>query len=230
MQAILLVGGKGTRLAARYPNLPKALVPVAGKPILQRQLDWLVRDGIRDIHLATGHLGHVIEGWIGSYPRRNLKISHAREPRPLGTGGALKFCQSFIRSEPFLVLNGDSLLPNLRFPALIDAHHPEETSATVAVTRIEHAGRYGTVEFDKRGCVTHFREKKHHESGWVNGGVYVLSREVIESLPAGSPVSLEETVFPELAAQRRLGAFCCPPPLLDMGTGEGLQATESYFA
>ena len=228
MQAIILLGGKGTRLQRLYPNLPKALAPIAGRPFLQWQLEWLERHGISDAHLAAGHLAPAIRDWA-STAGRGSTITVSIEPAPLGTGGGLKYVEHFIRSDPFLILNGDSLLPNLDFKALAEEGRKSRALATLAVTRIESAGRYGTVEFDARKRVTAFREKAAHTGGWINGGVYLARRMLFARMKPDKVASLETDVFPALCVAGQLGVFLAEPPLLDMGTPDGIRAMEQYF-
>jgi NDP-sugar pyrophosphorylase family protein len=241
MQAIILLGGKGTRLQGLYPDRPKALAPVAGRPFLEWQLAWLARHGICDVHLAAGHLAQAIRDWVASIPLTRIvdasreicglkgQVTISVEPQPLGTGGGLKFTEPFVRTDPFLILNGDSLLPNLDFSAFEDASPTPGTLVTLAVTRIESAGRYGTVEFDARKRVTAFREKAAHTGGWINGGVYLARRTLLSRIEPGKTASLETDVFPALCAEGQLGVFLAEPPLLDMGTPDGIQAMEQYL-
>lgn len=231
-QAIILCGGKGTRLSALYSDRPKIMVPIAGRPFLTWQLEWLGRAGITDIHLAAGYKAEV----LAAYVQEKHRISLSTEPAPLGTGGGLKFVEPQIISDPFLVLNGDSLSPNLDFTALMALHADNAMSpankaslAIIAVSRIEEAGRYGTVEFDDSGQVTAFREKATRNSGWVNAGVYLLDRAVLAFIPPGRNGSLETDLFPELVDRRLVRAFPIAPPLLDMGTPEGIRAMEKHL-
>ncbi|MDP2989098.1 MAG: nucleotidyltransferase family protein, partial [Kiritimatiellota bacterium] len=228
MQAIILLGGKGTRLQGLYPDLPKALAPVAGCPFLEWQLAWLARHGICDTHLAAGHLAQAIRDWIATTQQKS-KVTISDEPHALGTGGGLKYVEPFIRTDPFLILNGDSLLPNLDFQALAEAGQTPGTLVTLAVTRIESAGRYGTVEFDARKRVTAFREKATHTEGWINGGVYLARRALLTRIKPDKTASLETDVFPALCAEGQLGVFLSEPPLLDMGTPDGIQAMGRYL-
>ncbi len=228
MQAIILLGGKGTRLQGLYPDRPKALVPVAGQPFLERQLAWLARHGIGDAHLAAGYKSQAIGDWLAAHPSRS-KLTISVEPAPLGTGGGLKYAEPFIRTDPFLILNGDSLMPNLDFQALARAGRAPGTLSTLAITRVEAAGRYGTVEFDERQRITAFREKAAHTGGWINGGVYLARRSLLNVLSPGKTASLETDVFPALCATGRLGVFLAEPPLLDMGTPDGIQTMEAYL-
>ncbi|NLG35385.1 MAG: NTP transferase domain-containing protein [Lentisphaerae bacterium] len=112
-QAVILLGGQGTRLAALYPDRPKALVPVHGRPFIEWQLDWLRRNGVRRILLAAGHKAEVLEAWLADRPSDDLSLRLSREPAPLGTGGALRHVESLLETSHVLVLNGDTLLPRL---------------------------------------------------------------------------------------------------------------------
>lgn len=226
-QAVILLGGKGTRLTPLYPDRPKALVPVASRPFLQWQIEWLARNDVTDLHLAAGHMATPLQEWITAHdPSATLSV----EPTPLGTAGGLKFVEPFLRSDPFLVLNGDSLLPALDFQALEKAHrNNSKTWITIAVTPIEESGRYGTVEFDTAGHVTVFREKAEHRAGWINGGIYLMSRQALSDIQPGRPVSIETDLFPTLVQQGRIQALTTTPPLLDMGTPDGLSAMEDWL-
>ena len=244
MQAIILCGGKGTRLSALYSDRPKILVPIAGRPFLEWQFEWLGNAGITDIHLAAGYKADVLADYAtrvqgSAFARRatsdksgfriqNLPfhVSLSTEPSPLGTGGGLKFVEPWVRSDPFLVLNGDSLSPNLDFRSLQAAHRE---AVTIAVTKIGEAGRYGTVEFDGTGRVTAFLEKAPRESGWINAGVYLIDRAVLAAIPADRTLSIETDVFPELVRLGRVRASPTAPPMLDMGTPAGIAALETYL-
>ena len=243
-QAVILLGGKGTRLAAHFPNLPKALVPVHGRPFLEWQLDGLRRGGVTQILLAAGHKADVLEKYLTTRTSDGLEIVLSREPAPLGTGGALKFVERQLATDPVLVLNGDSLTPNLDFSTVWKKvfhsvgktdplFHSVEKSfpqcGKLFVTPIADPGRYGTVEFDADGFVTAFREKAERAAGFVNTGIYLLPRELITAIPAGKAVSIETEIFPGLVAQKKLVAIPAPPPLLDMGTPEGLAQMEAFL-
>ncbi len=228
--AIILAGGRGTRLSGLHPSLPKALVPISGKPFLQWQLEWLAGNGLRSVHLATGHMSDAIEDWLASDPVPGIAISLSSEPTPLGTGGGMKFAGSFVAGDIMFVLNGDSLLPALDFESMLRAHLHSSPMATVSVTRIESAGRYGTVEFDAGGSIQAFLEKADRRGGWVNGGVYLVSRKMLDAIEPGSNVSIETDVFPRLADEGKLRAFECNPPLLDMGTPEGIRVMDAFLS
>ncbi len=227
--AVILAGGRGTRLSSLHPSIPKALVPIAGKPFLRWQLEWLAGRGLRAVHMATGHMSDAIEDWLASNPVPGISISSSREPSPLGTAGGMKFAGSFVSGDTLFVLNGDSLLPALDFESMLRSHLVSAPMATISVTRIESAGRYGTVEFDADGSIKAFLEKADRRGGWVNGGVYLVSREMLNGVEPGANVSMETDVFPRLAAEGVLRAFKSKPPLIDMGTPEGIRVMESFL-
>ncbi|MFH1477253.1 MAG: nucleotidyltransferase family protein [Verrucomicrobiota bacterium] len=228
MQAIILLGGKGTRLQGLYPDRPKALAPIAGRPFLEWQLAWLARHGISDVHLAAGYKAQAIRDWAATAMQGGA-ITVSAEPAPLGTGGGLKFTEKFIRTDPFLILNGDSLLPDLDFKAFTEDGSKSSALATLAITRIESAGRYGIVEFDARKRVTAFREKAVHTGGWINGGAYLAHQALLNHIEPDKNLSLETDVFPALCAKGQLGVFFSTPPLLDMGTPDGIRSMEEYL-
>ncbi|MBI2441745.1 MAG: NTP transferase domain-containing protein [Lentisphaerae bacterium] len=234
MQAIILLGGQGTRLRGLFPELPKALAPVAGRPFLEWQLAWLARHGVGAVHLAAGYRAQAIQDWLAANPPC-VSVTISVEPSPLGTGGGLKYIARFIGTDPFLILNGDSLLPNLDLRALVKTGRPAGSLATLAVVKAESAERYGSVEFDGENRITAFREKAAISGGGVcgaqraiNGGVYLVRQELLTRIKPDLCTSLETEVFPALCAERLLSVFLAPPPLLDMGTPQGFQAMERY--
>ncbi len=275
--AIVLLGGKGTRIAALYGDRPKCLVPVAGKPFLQWQLEWLKRGGVRRVHLAAGHMADVLVRWLETETPEGMEITYSVEPEPRGTGGAIKYVEPWIAGETFFVLNGDSLTPALDFQSLENEHRktsndwnragargdsddcragmvessisssrvPIEESKpryasggeaagerliTIGVARIEETGRYGSVEFDESGRVTAFLEKADRESGWINTGIYCVSRAALAAIKPDRNVSIETDIFPALTAQGCLGVLKVDPPMLDMGTPEGLEEMERFLS
>jgi NDP-sugar pyrophosphorylase family protein len=229
MHALVLVGGLGTRLRALYPDRPKALVPVAGRPFLAWFIDELRRQGVSRVHLAAGYRADQVVSWCQTQPV-TAALTVSIEPEPLGTAGGLRFAAPHVDGEEFLVLNGDSFLPGLDLTAWQREPLPATSAASLAVTRIEHAGRYGTVELATDGRITAFLEKADRQGGWVNGGVYRVRRSILDLIPEQGACSLETAIFPRLAGEQRLLAHRVPPPLLDMGTPEGLQAMEAFLA
>lgn len=229
LPTIILCGGLGTRLQDLYPALPKALVPVCGRPFIDWLLQWLRRQGGTHIHLAAGYRAHQIAEWARVFNMPGISLTCSAEAEPLGTAGGLLYAAEHVDGGRILVVNGDSYLPDLSIAALRKAHDTGGYGVTLAATRIGSAGRYGTVEFDQSGRLLAFREKADRPEGWVNGGVYVICRDILQRIPANRPSSLETDVFPVLAKEGRIGVLETPPPLLDMGTPDGLRALEAYI-
>ncbi|MFZ8837518.1 MAG: nucleotidyltransferase family protein [Pyrobaculum sp.] len=199
MQAVVLAGGFGKRLAPLTSEVPKPLLPVGGRPILVRQIEWLRGFGIRDVVLAVGYLKHKIFETLGDGRRLGVRIFYSVEEEPLGTGGAIKNAEPFITDDVFVVLNGD-VLTNLSLDKLVEALGDADGAIALVLLR----SPYGVVEYDKDGYITHFREKPLLEGFYINAGVYALRRRVLSELPDRG--NIEETLFPRLAQRRRLKA------------------------
>ncbi len=227
MQAIILLGGQGTRLKTLYPEIPKALVPVAGRPFIEWQIAWLRRNGMDSFHLAAGHKGKQITQWAAG--QENISVTC--EEVPLGTGGALRFIMPHIQSETCVVCNGDTLLPNLCFQGLEKTlqNRSNDWKALTVVVQTNSPVSGGHVAFNASGQVTLFNEKSGQTTGWMNGGVYIMKRSLLERIPAHTDCSLERDLFPALVTERSLLAHVSEPPLLDMGTPEGLRTMTDYL-
>ncbi len=199
VQAIILAGGFGKRLAPITSETPKPLLTVGGKPILVRQIEWLKSFGITDIILAVGYLRHKIFEALGDGRKLGVRIFYSVEEEPLGTGGAVKNASIFLEEDPFVVVNGD-VLTNLSVVKMAESLG----DADGAIALVPLRSPYGIVEFDGEGFITRFREKPVLEGFYINAGVYVLRRRIIEELPDRG--NIEETLFPRLAQQKRLKA------------------------
>lgn len=199
MQAVILAGGFGKRLAPLTNELPKPLLPVGGKPILVRQIEWLRRYGIVDIILAVGYLRHKIFETLGDGRKYGVRLFYSVEEEPLGTGGAIKNAAPYLTDDVFIVVNGD-VLTNLPVDRVVEALE----NADGAIALVPLRSPYGIVEFDSNGYISRFREKPLLEGFYINAGVYALRKKVLSELPDRG--NIEETLFPSLAQQRRLKA------------------------
>jgi NDP-sugar pyrophosphorylase family protein len=226
VEAAILAGGLGTRLAACVADRPKALAMVGGRPFVTYLLDQLAGAGVGRAVLCTGHLGEQVEALLG--PRwGGLELGYSREPEPLGTGGALLLALETLRSQTVLALNGDSFA-EADLAELVAAHRASGAAATLLLTEVEDAGRYGRVERDAGGRISAFREKSAGGRGWVNAGVYALERELLERVPAGRKLSLERDILPGwvplgLRGHETRGRF------IDNGTPESYAAAQRFF-
>src|SRR5579863_1697386 len=216
VKAVLLVGGLGTRLRSVVPSAPKVLATVGKRAFLGLLVEQLRSQGIRRLVMCTGYLADQVEGEFGDGRALDITIEYSKEEQPLGTAGAVKRAEHYLRDVPdFFVMNGDSFL-EIDFSNLMDFHRSRDAEATLAVLRVEDASRYGTVQVEG-DRVRGFAEKTGSDlPGLVNGGVYVFKHTVLQCIPE-HPASLERDVFPALLdhgvyAQEQHGMF------IDIGT------------
>ncbi|MFD0310510.1 sugar phosphate nucleotidyltransferase [Streptomyces sp. NPDC059517] len=224
-EAILLVGGKGTRLRPLTVHTPKPMVPAAGVPFLTHQLARARAAGVEHIVLATSYLAEVFEPYFGDGSSLGLHIEYVTEEEPLGTGGAIRNVAARLRSapdDPVLIFNGD-ILTGLDIPALVDTHRSSGADVSLHLTRVTDPRAYGLVPTDASGRVQAFLEKPQTPeeivTDQINAGAYVFRRSVIDSIPVGRPVSVERETFPDLlAAGAHLQGMVDSTYWLDLGT------------
>ena len=215
---VILAGGLGTRLRPVLGDLPKALAPVRGRPFLAYQLDWLKGQGVTRVVLCTGYGHELIQATFGDGTSLGMQILHSVEEKPLGTAGALQQARHYLH-EAFLTMNGDTYF-DTDLSALLAHHREGGAPATLALVKVPQAGRFGAVTLDARGYVIRFAEKERHRAGLVNAGIYVFEPEIFGRFPDRVPLSLEDDVFPALAAQRLLRGDLLEGYHMDIGTPE----------
>lgn len=229
MGAIVLAGGRGTRLQEVVGDRPKPLAPVAGRPFVEWLLLALRAQGVRRVVLSTGYKGEMVDAACGDGARLGLELAYAREETPLGTGGGVRHALSLVASERVVVLNGDSFCP-LDLRRLTEAHDRAGALATLLLVPVSDCGRYGAVEVADDGRVRSFREKSPGLGpGLINAGVYLCERRALDAIPPDTPVSLERDTFPSLIG-RGLYATVGEGPFLDIGTPESYGMAERFFA
>ncbi|MGC5343842.1 sugar phosphate nucleotidyltransferase [Streptomyces sp. DT171] len=224
-EAILLVGGKGTRLRPLTVHTPKPMVPAAGVPFLTHQLARARAAGVEHIVLATSYLAEVFEPYFGDGSSLGLHIEYVTEREPLGTGGAIRNVASRLASgpdEPVLIFNGD-ILTGLDIRALTASHSSSGADVSLHLTRVEDPRAFGLVPTDPTGRVTAFLEKPQTPeeivTDQINAGAYIFRRSVIDTIPAGRPVSVERETFPGLLASGvHLQGMVDSTYWLDLGT------------
>jgi mannose-1-phosphate guanylyltransferase len=218
MQALVLVGGEGTRLRPLTNRVPKPALPLCGKPFLSYMLDWLREHGVDDVVLACGFEPAALRDAIGDGDA-GQRISYLVEPDPRGTGGAVRFAEPRLQ-ERFLVLNGD-VLTDLDISALIDFHTRSDAIGTLGLFPVPDATGYGVVHHDEEGVVSEFVEKPDPEEarggGEINAGIYVLEHAVLDRVEPDRKVSIEREVFPDLIG-KGLRAMALDGYWMDIGT------------
>jgi NDP-sugar pyrophosphorylase family protein len=222
IDVLVLAGGLGTRLAAVLPDRPKLLAPVAGRPYLGYLLDWLARFGAHRIVLGLSHRADAVLAHLAAHPRPDLEIVPLIEPRPLGTAGAVRFARATLKTDPVLVVNGDSFT-DADLCAFLRRHDAAGAPATILCTEVDDAGRFGRVVIDRNGRIERFVEKDARAKGVapINAGVYLFSARLLDQIAAGAAVSLERDVFERLAPGT-LAAFAGRFGFVDIGTPESL--------
>jgi mannose-1-phosphate guanylyltransferase len=209
MEAILLVGGQGTRLRPLTIDTPKPMLPVGGRPVTEHQIARARAAGVERIVLGTSYRADVFTGWFGDGSRVGVELVYAVEETPLGTGGAIRNAAEQLRGgpdDPVLVFNGD-ILTGLDIAALVQRHRSADADVTLYLTRVADPRAYGLVPTDASGAVRAFLEKPTRDedivTDQINAGCYVFRRSVIDAIPAGRPVSVERDVFPALIESGR---------------------------
>lgn len=233
MKAVFLAGGMGTRLRPLTDRLPKPMVPVMGKPLLERNMKALKPHGVREIVLSTGYKPEAIERYFGNGEALGLTIHYVCEDFPLGTAGAIKNCEQYL-DDTFFVFNTD-ILTNINFSEMLRYHKRKKADVTIAVTRVDNPSAYGVIEYDENGYAVSFREKPapyETTSHFINAGVYIFEPGVLSRIPRGRPVSVEREVFPDLLEKgRRIAIYQGCNYWLDIGTPEKyIKAHRDSFA
>lgn len=228
---IVLAGGMGSRLRGALPEgIPKILAPVADKPFLWWLIQQLYQQGIRHVVMALGYGAARVqeslatEAWPG-----DLTIQSVVEGSPLGTGGALRRAVDSTQSDPILLVNGDTLT-DVDFQELVACHTRTHASVTMALVQVSDVRRYGVVEYLPSGLVTGFNEKGKDAAspGYINAGVYCLSRQWVAKIPMRMPLSLERELLPAAVGQ---GLFACLAVhrFIDIGTPLSLREAGEFI-
>jgi mannose-1-phosphate guanylyltransferase len=204
MKALVLIGGFGTRLRPITYTVPKQLIPVAGQPLLYHVFDLLPPE-VDEVVLATGYLSDAIEEYTRRHPL-SRPVRSVPETTPLGTGGGMRNAGDGM-SDPFLVLNSD-VVADVDTRALLESHRRHEGIGTMALYEVEDPSPYGVAVLSPDERIESFVEKPdraHAPSRWINAGVAVWSRSVLDAIPRGSPVSFEREIVPGLLDRRVYG-------------------------
>ena len=226
MDAVILAGGLGSRLKEVISDLPKPLAPIQDKPfldILLAQLDTF--EMISKVILAVGYRADQVI----SYYEKRPQITFSIESSPLGTGGALKKALEGVSSEDVLVCNGDSFL-DYSLAEMWERYRIADADIMMACREVEEASRYGQVDFDvESGRIVGFQEKSTEKlKGWINGGVYLMKRDILCDFPSDRPFSLEQEVFPKVLKKRMFG-YPTAGLFIDIGTRESYSQAQEIL-
>jgi mannose-1-phosphate guanylyltransferase len=220
MQAVILVGGEGTRLRPLTVTVPKPVLPLVDRPFLAHMLDWLGRHGVDDVIMSCGFLATSVRNVLGDGSQFGLRLRFVEEPEPRGTAGALKYAEDLLEDR-FLMLNGD-VLTDIDLTAQVAQHVETGAVGTLALVPVEDPSAYGLVRLHEDRSVKEFVEKPTADSidtNLISAGAYVLERSVLDLIPSGRNVSIEREIWPRLVGDG-LFAYAADAYWLDIGTPE----------
>jgi mannose-1-phosphate guanylyltransferase len=227
VQALILVGGEGTRLRPLTSRVPKPIVPLVDRPFIAYMIEWLRGHGVDDVILACGFMPDALREVLGDGDALGVRLRYVVEPEPLGTGGALKYAEDLL-ADRFFMLNGDCLT-DIDLTAQLAQHESTGARATLALVSVDDPSAYGLVRRNADLSVRQFVEKPSPDeidTHLINAGAYILERDVLDGMaPAGTKISIERDVFPALVG-RGLFGYEATGYWMDIGTPERyLQAT-----
>lgn len=225
MQAIILCGGLSTRLGKTTEKLPKILLKIGARTVLEWQLSLLAEAGVTDVVLASGHLHDVLYEQVGEM-YDGVKIRYAREEERLGTGGAIKNALRFVDDFPLFVLHGDILLKGISLRDMFTELRPEMDGLLLGVY-VPDLNSYGEIVADSEGHITAFKEKQQESRpGIANAAVFLFNRSITKYFPQKQVFSIEREVFPYA---RNLYVHKVSTEWIDIGVPERLEYARKYF-
>lgn len=225
MKVVIMAGGKGTRITAINADVPKPMIPVCGKPILQYQIECLEKQGMKDILLIIGHLGYKIEEYFGDGREYGVKISYIKEDVPLGTAGALYYLKETVK-EDFLLINGDVIF-DVDIKRFAEAHAVNGGLATIFTHPNSHPYDSGVIVADASGNVSRWLTKEDERLWYknrVNAGLHMFSHRILEQFTEPKKTDLDRDILKPLIPLKQLFIYDSPEYVKDMGTPERYHA------
>lgn len=228
MEAIILAGGAGTRLKSVVPDLPKPMADIQGRPFLAYLLDHLVRQGVDRVLLSVGyHHEAITRHFGGGY--QGLALDYVIEEEPLGTGGALRQALRTAHSQEVAVVNGDTYF-GVDLRAMLASHLRHEAELTMGLKAVAESGRYGTVLFGAAGRIMGFREKGCQGPGYINAGVSIIDRALVDRLrPYGNAFSFEQEFLEPEIGRLRAYAMVSEAFFIDIGIPEDYHRAQAVL-
>jgi len=229
IDAVILCGGIGKRLGAITKDIPKPMVMIGNRSFLEILIEYISSFGFRRFVLCAGYKKEVIEDYFRAH-KSDVAIVFSKEDegRLLGTGGAIKNAESFIKSDTFLVMNGDSFL-SIDFGKFLDFHNKKKAVVSIALTKSAKRDDIGLVRVGEKGEIIAFSEKDSiGDEAYMNAGVYAFDSRVFRRIPPGRLFSIEYDLFPSMAGKGIYG-YIVDSEVLDIGTSERLKKAEAFF-
>jgi NDP-sugar pyrophosphorylase family protein len=232
MKAIILAAGLGTRMQKAYPNIPKVMLPIGGKPLLERNIAHLKKFGFNKIYINLYHLPDVIKNYFGDGQKLGVKITYSYEPTILGTAGALKKFKKYL-TETFTVVYGD-VFTTLNFSKMLKFHRNKKSQATLLVHTTDHPEDSDLVAIDKNDRIYRFYISPHKkpvkDTNLSSAGIYILEPEILKFLPKKILSDFVEDFFPTLLKKKaRMFGYLSKEYSKDLGTPERYQQVLEYY-
>ena len=226
IQAVILAGGLGTRLRPYTFLLPKPMLPVGPKPIMEHILEWLKKGGITHVVVSTGYLGKMLQEYFGDGSEWGMKIVYATSPRPMGTAGQLKAAESKIRGR-FVCVYGDALL-DFDLRKALEFHEAKKAAATMVLMKYSTEMKYGFMETDRHGRLTEWKEKPRI-SGYINVGCYVMERSFLGYIPGGKVYEMDDAFRVAMADGADMYAVKVEGSFMDIGDRKSYRDANDIF-
>lgn len=217
LKAVILAGGLGTRLRPYTFMVPKPMLPLGDKPILEHIVCWLSSNGIKDIIIATGYLAHIIEDYFGNgtVVSPDVSIKYVRSAKPLSQGGQLKTVEKVIGKEPFIVTYGD-VITDLDLKPLIKFHSEKRGLATLVARKLTTTSRFGVLHIDSDFSLKEWEEKPKTEA-LVNAGIYIFEPRIFNYIPENQVVSMDKVFQEAMARDERAYVYVSNANFIDIG-------------
>lgn len=226
-EAIILAGGMGTRLRSVITDIPKPMAPVAHKPFLTYILEQLCTTDITQVKLSVGYKHEVIQDYFG--PKfKQLNLDYIIEDEPLGTGGGIRLAAESCQSNTVLICNGDTFF-DVALDQFVQEHQQNNNGMTIALKHLEEVNRYGMVELSDSKIIGFSEKTSEPKTGWINGGIYALNRELFLAKTIPSRFSMEVDFMEKMVGTIRLEGFKSEAYFIDIGIPEDYQKANDYF-
>ena len=227
MKAVILAGGLGTRLRPYTKSLPKPMLPLGGKPILEYEIEWARKNGIKEIVLCVSYLRNKIEDYFGDGKKFGVKIEYAISKKPLATAGQLKTAEKFI-DDTFVCLYGDSIY-NFSLRNMIKHHKKSRANVTMSLFDYRFNLKYGVIDTKKSGQVTAWNEKPEI-SAKINIGCYVMEPEVLKLIPKNKEYGMDDVIRKVLSRKKKVSSVTSKNGFIDIGDKDTYEKTNEEYS
>ena len=226
MKAIILAGGLGTRLQPYTNSLPKPMLPLGEKPILEHLIEWIKKNGVKEIILCVSYLRKKIESYFGDGEKFGVKIEYAISNKPLATAGQLKTAEKFIDGT-FVCIYGDSIY-NFSLRNMIAHHKKSKSSVTMSLYDYKFNLKYGVIDTTTVGRVTSWNEKPEF-SAKINMGCYVMEPEILQLIPKNKPYGMDDTIRKALGKKKKVTSVVSKKGFIDIGDKETYEKANQEY-